>query len=259
MNPREQGKLYFQKGKFTAAAESYTEAITLEPTVAALYQNRALCFQKLSRWADVLADSEQALKLLESSGSSSVKALYLQGTANLNLRRLDSAQESFERALSQSSSPEFASYRPSIEKGLCSVHAQKWEEEQARLESEDHANYSLVQDLITEAAQLDGHTQALHDLETQVADLCRRAVAQRERPQVPECLCCQITFEVIKDPVLTPSGQTFERDAIECHLAQNGQWDPVTRHPLTKAQLVPNHALRLVVEDFVKRNPWAVA
>jgi hypothetical protein len=27
MNPREQGKLYFQKGKFTAAAESYTEAI----------------------------------------------------------------------------------------------------------------------------------------------------------------------------------------------------------------------------------------
>jgi hypothetical protein len=57
-----------------------------------------------------------------------------------------------------------AGYRPSIEKGLCSVHAQKWEEEQARLESEDHANYSLVQDLITEAAQLDGHTQALHDL-----------------------------------------------------------------------------------------------
>jgi hypothetical protein len=52
-----------------------------------LYQNRALCFQKLSRWADVLADSEQALNLLDKSGSSSVKALYLQGTANLNLRR----------------------------------------------------------------------------------------------------------------------------------------------------------------------------
>jgi hypothetical protein len=57
-----------------------------------------------------------------------------------------------------------AGYRPSIEKGLCSVHAQKWEEEQARLENEDHTNYSLVQDLLTEAAQLDGHTQALHDL-----------------------------------------------------------------------------------------------
>jgi hypothetical protein len=62
-------------------------AQTLEPTVAALYQNRALCFQKLSRWADVLADSEQALKILESSGNSSVKALYLQGTAYLNLHR----------------------------------------------------------------------------------------------------------------------------------------------------------------------------
>ncbi len=57
-----------------------------------------------------------------------------------------------------------AGYRPSIEKGLCSVHAQQWEEEQTRLENEDHANYSLVQDLIAEAAQLDGNTQALHDL-----------------------------------------------------------------------------------------------
>jgi hypothetical protein len=27
---------------------------------------------------------------------------------------------------------------------------------------------------------------------------------------------------------------------------QNGQWDPVTRQPLTRAQLVPNQALRLV-------------
>jgi tetratricopeptide (TPR) repeat protein len=60
---------------------------TLEPAVAALYQNRALCFQKLGRWNEVLADSEQALKLLESSGVSSVKALYLQGTAYLNLKR----------------------------------------------------------------------------------------------------------------------------------------------------------------------------
>ena len=109
MNAREQGKLYFQKGKFSAAAEAYTEAIvcrpysecrppillcpnllpfqTLEPAVAALYQNRALCFQKLARWDDVLNDAEQALKLLENSGSSPVKALYLRGTAYLNLNR----------------------------------------------------------------------------------------------------------------------------------------------------------------------------
>jgi hypothetical protein len=57
-----------------------------------------------------------------------------------------------------------AGYRPSIEKGLFSVHAQQWEKEQARLESEDHANYSLVQDLLSEAAKLDGHNQDLHDL-----------------------------------------------------------------------------------------------
>lgn len=87
MNSRDQGKLLFQKGKFGAAAESFTEAIVEEPDVAILFSNRALCYQKLSRWADMLHDAGQAAQLLESAGSSSVKARYLQGSAFLSLNR----------------------------------------------------------------------------------------------------------------------------------------------------------------------------
>jgi hypothetical protein len=36
---------------------SDTEAITQEPSNAALYQNRALCFQKLAKWDGVVQDA----------------------------------------------------------------------------------------------------------------------------------------------------------------------------------------------------------
>ena len=57
MSIRDQAKLYFQKGKYVAAAEAYTEAITLEPDNASLYCNRALCNQKLNKWQNVVGDA----------------------------------------------------------------------------------------------------------------------------------------------------------------------------------------------------------
>ena len=51
----------------------------------------------------------------------------------------------------------------------------------------------------------------------------------RARPPVPESLCCQITFDIMRDPVQTPAGHTYEREALEQHIQHNGPWDPVTR------------------------------
>ena len=59
MSIRDDAKLFFKKGKFGAAAEAYTEAITQEPGVASLYQNRALCHQKLAKWVNVVADASE--------------------------------------------------------------------------------------------------------------------------------------------------------------------------------------------------------
>mmetsp|Transcript_46149 Transcript_46149/g.72216 ORF Transcript_46149/g.72216 Transcript_46149/m.72216 type:complete len:125 (-) Transcript_46149:209-583(-) len=88
-------------------------------------------------------------------------------------------------------------------------------------------------------------------------ELLKRAAEKTQRPSIPECLCCQITFDLMKDPVMTPSGQTYEREAVEAHLNQNGRWDPVTRQALQRYQLVPNKALKSVITDFLRDNPWA--
>eukprot|EP00802_Teleaulax_amphioxeia_P010403 Tamp_10431.p2 GENE.Tamp_10431~~Tamp_10431.p2 ORF type:complete len:274 (-),score=67.39 Tamp_10431:1216-2007(-) len=260
MGIRDEAKLCFQKGKFGAAAEAYTEAITQEPGNAALYQNRALCYQKLCKWTNVVEDAGKALEL----AGDSVKAHYLLANAHLNLEHLDEAEASFQAALSLANTPEAAGYRVSVEQGLYSLYATRRNEELARIESEDAENRSIVDEMLEEAyamAASMGHeaeAASTHAERTQkVAELYDRIAQSRERPSVPEALCCQITFDIMRDPVQTPAGHTYEREAIAQHIQHNGPWDPVTRQPLQRSQIVKNHALLSVIDEFLKRNPWA--
>jgi len=39
-----------------------------------------------------------------------------------------------------------------------------------------------------------------------------------KKRDVPDILCCKISFEIMRDPVITPSGITYERKDIEEHL-----------------------------------------
>ena len=60
---------------------------------------------------------------------------------------------------------------------------------------------------------------------------------------------CPITTEIMKDPVVTADGFTYERDAIAQWLEGHGS-SPVTGAPLDSKVLIPNHALRKVIRDF---------
>jgi len=61
----------------------------------------------------------------------------------------------------------------------------------------------------------------------------------------------------MRDPVVTPSGITYDRKDIEEHLQRVGHFDPVTRHPLTSELLIPNLAMKDVVDAFLAENEWA--
>jgi hypothetical protein len=73
---RAEGNKLFGRGKFSAAADRYTEAITLDPANAALFVNRALCSKKAGgAWSRVEADAARALEL----DAYNLKAHYLMG------------------------------------------------------------------------------------------------------------------------------------------------------------------------------------
>jgi hypothetical protein len=68
---------------------------------------------------------------------------------------------------------------------------------------------------------------------------------RRRRRDIPDYLCGKISFEVLRDPVITPSGITYDRVDIKEHLQRVGHFDPVTRTSLTVDQLIPNLAMKV--------------
>lgn len=60
---------------------------------------------------------------------------------------------------------------------------------------------------------------------------------------------CPLTYEIMKDPVLTVTGHTYEREAIERWFATSSPArDPSTNEEISK-NLVPNVALRKMIEE----------
>ncbi|OIS99708.1 PREDICTED: E3 ubiquitin-protein ligase CHIP-like [Nicotiana attenuata] len=76
---KQDGNNYFQKNRFAAAIDAYTEAITLCPNVPIYWTNRALCYRKRDEWTRVEEDCREAILL----DHTSVKAHYMLGLALL--------------------------------------------------------------------------------------------------------------------------------------------------------------------------------
>jgi STIP1 family protein 1 len=64
-------------------------------------------------------------------------------------------------------------------------------------------------------------------------------------------------MEILKDPVITPSGITYEKSARLEHLQKVGEFDPVTRELLRSDQIIPNFAIKAAASAYLKDNGWA--
>eukprot|EP00249_Psilotum_nudum_P017149 c26182_g3_i1 orf=428-1378(+) len=83
-------------------------------------------------------------------------------------------------------------------------------------------------------------------------------VSQQDIPgEIPEYLCCKITMDIFRDPVITPSGVTYERAVLLEHLNKVGRFDPLTRAPLQPDQLVANLAVKEAVQVYLSEHGWA--
>ena len=61
------------------------------------------------------------------------------------------------------------------------------------------------------------------------------------------------SMEVMRDPVSTADGHTFERADIEQWIRARGT-NPFTRAPLELTELTPNRALKGAIEEFLLSN-----
>ncbi|GMP90262.1 hypothetical protein CsSME_00041471 [Camellia sinensis var. sinensis] len=104
---------------------------------------------------------------------------------------------------------------------------------------------------------LDKATDA-HSAELEALERVFSTAAEADTPtDVPDYLCCKITLDIFRDPVISPSGITYERGVILDHLQKVGTFDPITREPLSESQLMPNLAIKEAVQAFLGKHGWA--
>ena len=71
---------------------------------------------------------------------------------------------------------------------------------------------------------------------------------------VPEIFLCPITTELMRDPVSTIDGLTYERSAIEQWL-QTSNTSPLTGAVLESPLLIPCVIVRGQIQDLLERHP----
>ena len=75
--------------------------------------------------------------------------------------------------------------------------------------------------------------------------------------EVPDYLIDNISFAIMHDPVVTRTGNSYDRSTLLEHLKRSNT-DPLTREPLTRDDLRPNLALKQACAEFLEENGWAV-
>uniref|UniRef100_A0A7N0ULV8 U-box domain-containing protein 12 n=1 Tax=Kalanchoe fedtschenkoi TaxID=63787 RepID=A0A7N0ULV8_KALFE len=71
---------------------------------------------------------------------------------------------------------------------------------------------------------------------------------------IPEDFRCPISLELMKDPVIVSTGQTYERDCIEKWLLAGHYTCPKTQQPLANNCLTPNYVLRSLIAQWCEAN-----
>ncbi|GMI81788.1 plant U-box 13, ARABIDOPSIS THALIANA PLANT U-BOX 13 [Hibiscus trionum] len=73
-------------------------------------------------------------------------------------------------------------------------------------------------------------------------------------PVIPDDFRCPISLELMKDPVIVSTGQTYERSCIEKWLEQGHGTCPKTQQTLSSRALTPNYVLRSLIAQWCEAN-----
>ncbi|XP_067859412.1 E3 ubiquitin-protein ligase CHIP isoform X2 [Heptranchias perlo] len=292
---KEQGNRLFLSRKYQEAAASYSKAINRNPSVAVYYTNRALCYVKMQQFDKAVADCKHALELDSQSVKAHFflgqcqlemenydeaignlqRAYNLAKEQRLNFgddipsalriakkKRWNSIED--KRIQQENDLHDYlaklilSEKEREVEECKRKLHEENMDEARTRMEiakiearhqmGPEGMHPRLLKDVRVEIAE-DKYMNEMDDLFSQVDE-------KRKKRDIPDYLCGKISFELMREPCITPSGITYDRKDIEEHLQRVGHFDPVTRSPLTQEQLIPNLAMKEVIDAFISENGW---
>ncbi|XP_015150153.2 E3 ubiquitin-protein ligase CHIP isoform X1 [Gallus gallus] len=252
---KEQGNRLFGGRKYPEAAAAYGRAINRNPLVAVYYTNRALCYLKMQQHDKALADCKRALEL----DGQSVKAHFFLGQCQMEMENYDEAIANLQRAYNLAKEQRL-NFGDDIPSALRIAKKKRWNSiEEKRINQENELHSYLTRLIMAEKERELAECRKAQQEENMDESRGRVQLAgieAKHKRDIPDYLCGKISFELMREPCITPSGITYDRKDIEEHLQRVGHFDPVTRSPLTQDQLIPNLAMKEVIDAFISENGW---
>lgn len=266
---KNQGNKLFAARKYDDAITCYTKAIIKNPNTALFFTNRALCYLKQRQWDKVHQDCQRSLDL----DRSWVKGHFFMGQAYMEQHLYDEAISALKRA-HELAKEQKLNFGDDITNALRIAKKRRWnkiEEKRVKqeIELQSYLNRLIKEDKERQISSLKEQSGMADNDEiekvfvqtdkrlSEVNSIFSQIDERRKTRDVPDYLCGKISFEIMREPVITPSGITYDKKDIIEHLQRVGHFDPVTRTDLTQEQLVPNFSLKEVIDSYLEENPWA--
>lgn len=89
------------------------------------------------------------------------------------------------------------------------------------------------------------------DTDTSVVE---KGLIKHRSPVIPDDFRCPISLELMKDPVIVSTGQTYERSCIQKWLDAGHKTCPKTQHTLLHTALTPNYVLKSLIALWCESN-----
>lgn len=269
---KEEGNRYFQDGDFKNAEILYSQAIQKDPSNPKIFTNRAFARIKLQLWDTCIDDCIKAIELEKGN----MKGYFYLAQAQLALNHPNeaymSALSAYDKCLET-----FSSSTQAVSNLVLQAKKQKWESrEKERVRQRSELLRELEEGLMRrkkeELQSLRFRMLDYSEEQEEKADIeldCRKKIEELrsvfaiadpknlKRREVPDYLIDNISFTVMHDPVVTKTGNTYDRSTVLEHLKRS-HTDPLTREPLHLEDLRPNIALKQACEEFLTENGWAV-
>lgn len=266
----------FQNGNYQEAEALYSKAIQKDSTNAKFFTNRAMARLKLEAWDNCIDDCLKSIDL----ENDNMKGYYYLAQAQLAMHHPNEAYHSaltaYEICIKTSNSS-----AGSVSSLVLQAKKEKWEaKEKDRIrrhselltELEDGLGHVAAYEKHSITARIKNGEISQSDGEEEmkeVEDSTRRKIEELQnifaisdpkhlqRREVPDYLIDGISFAIMHDPVVTRTGQSYDRSTLIEHLRRSST-DPLTREPLRIEDCRTNIALKAACEQFLEENGWAV-
>jgi hypothetical protein len=88
------------------------------------------------------------------------------------------------------------------------------------------------------------------EIEKYASSAIAASVQSSNGNDVPRGMICPISLTIMSDPVFASDGHSYDRNSIEQWLRTHNI-SPVTNLPLPNKNLIPNHSLKAVIQDYL--------